>query len=42
MSKPLPAGELETWLRDSRWGQNAYEPNKTARVSLLVPRSGNS
>jgi diguanylate cyclase (GGDEF)-like protein len=42
MSKPLPAPELETWLRDSRWGQNAYEPNKTARVSLLVPRSGNS
>jgi hypothetical protein len=41
MSKPLPAADLEIWLRDSRWGQNAYEPNKTARVSLLVPRPTN-
>jgi len=40
MSKPVCAADLESWLRDSRWGQNAYEPNKTARVSLLVPRSG--
>jgi EAL domain-containing protein (putative c-di-GMP-specific phosphodiesterase class I) len=38
MSKPLPAAELEAWLAESRWGQNAYEPNKTARVSLLVSR----
>lgn len=39
MSKPLPPAELEAWLRDSRWGQNSYEPNKTARVSILVPKS---
>ncbi|MBL8270488.1 putative bifunctional diguanylate cyclase/phosphodiesterase [Steroidobacter sp.] len=38
MSKPLPAADLEVWLRDSRWGQVSYEPNKTARVSLLAPR----
>jgi diguanylate cyclase (GGDEF)-like protein len=36
MAKPLSAADLETWLAESRWGQNAYEPNKTARVSLLV------
>jgi EAL domain-containing protein (putative c-di-GMP-specific phosphodiesterase class I) len=39
MSKALAAADLEVWLRESRWGQNAYEPNKTARISLLVPRS---
>jgi diguanylate cyclase len=39
MGKPMSAADLESWLRDSRWGQNAYEPNKTARVSLLLPRT---
>jgi diguanylate cyclase len=39
MSKPVPAAELEVWLRESRWGQNAYEPNKTARISLLTSRT---
>lgn len=37
MSRPLPANELENWLRTSRWGQTPYEPNATARISLLKP-----
>ncbi|HEY5807727.1 MAG TPA: EAL domain-containing protein [Povalibacter sp.] len=37
MSRPLPAADLESWLRTSRWGQAPYEPNATARVSLLKP-----
>jgi diguanylate cyclase (GGDEF)-like protein len=37
MSRPLPAADLENWLRTSRWGQTTYEPNATARISLLKP-----
>ena len=37
MSRPLPAADLENWLRTSRWGQAHYEPNATARISLLKP-----
>ena len=37
MSRPLPAADLEEWLRTSRWGQTPYEPNATARISLLKP-----
>jgi diguanylate cyclase (GGDEF)-like protein len=37
MSRPLPARELEEWLRTSQWGQTKYEPNNTARISLLKP-----
>ncbi|MFL6620672.1 MAG: putative bifunctional diguanylate cyclase/phosphodiesterase [Povalibacter sp.] len=35
MSRPLPPADLEEWLRTSRWGQVPYEPNATARISLL-------
>ncbi|HEY4367611.1 MAG TPA: EAL domain-containing protein [Steroidobacteraceae bacterium] len=37
MSRPLPPRELEEWLRTSQWGQTKYEPNATARISLLKP-----
>ncbi|MBB6093774.1 diguanylate cyclase (GGDEF)-like protein [Povalibacter uvarum] len=39
MSRPVSAADLEQWLRNSRWGQNSYEPNRTARISLLVPKT---
>ena len=37
MSRALPARELEEWLQTSQWGQRKYEPNNTARISLLKP-----